>query len=213
MPLLAAIPILGSTLATVGSAVGAGAAVTTAGAVSASAATAGALVVGTAAAGGIAAYGAYQQAIAQKNMLNYQAQAASVQAQATKNVGTSNITAVQDQASRDSTILGRQQAAVRGAQAASAGAQGLDGSVTGADIAKDTFTKQQMDQMTLQYNANVKSWDITNRTNNQLWGLGVQQDQYSQGANNAETAGNIAVAGSLFNTASQIGTESIYANK
>lgn len=161
----------------------------------------------TAVAGGVAAYGAHQQGIAQKNMLNYQAQAAAVQAQATKNTATANITAVQDQASRESTILSRQQSAVKGAQAASAGAQGLDGSVTGADIAKDTFTKQQMDQMTLQYNANVKSWDITNQTNNQLWGLGVQQNQYEMGAQNAETAGNIATVGSLFNTAGQIGTE------
>lgn len=140
-------------------------------------------------------------------MMNYQAQAAAVQAQATKNTATANITAVQDQASRESTILSRQQSAVKGAQVASAGAQGLDGSVTGADIAKDTFTKQQMDQMTLQYNANVKSWDITNQTNNQLWGLGVQQNQYEMGAQNAETAGNIATVGSLFNTAGQIGTE------
>lgn len=164
----------------------------------------------TAVAGGLSAYGAYQQGQAQKNMLNYQAQAVAVQEEATKNTGTANITAVQDQAARDSTILGRQQAAVKGAQVAAAGAQGLDGSVTGADIAKDTFTKQQMDQMTLQYNANVKAWDITNKTNNQLWALGAEKDQYELGSENAGTAGNIAAGGSLLNTASQIGTESYF---
>lgn len=159
------------------------------------------------AAAGTAAYGAKVQASAQKNMLQYQAQAAAVQAQATRNAATANITSVQDQAARQSAMLNRQQSAVKGAQAASAGAQGLDGSVTGADIAKDTFTKQQMDQMTLQYNANVKSWDITNRANNQLWGLGVQQDQYSLGAENAGTAGTIATQSSLLNSATQIASE------
>lgn len=161
----------------------------------------------TALSGAASAIGIHQQAVAQKNMLNYQAQAAGVQADATKNVGAANISALQDQASRQSTILGRQQSTIKGAQVASEGAQGLDGSVTGADIAKDTFTKQQMDQMTLQYNANVKSWDITNQTNNKLWELGTQENQYEMGASNAQTAGNIAVVGSLFNTASQIETE------
>lgn len=166
------------------------------------------LMIGaTIASGVVAAEGAHQQAVAQNNMMNYQAQAANVQAQATRNASSANISAVQDQAERQSTMLNRQQSAVKGAQAASMGAQGLDGSVTGADIAKDTFTKQEMDQQTLQYNANVKTWNITNQTNNQLWGLGVQQNQYEMGAENAQTAGNIAVTGSLLNTASQVGTD------
>lgn len=171
------------------------------------------MIAATVASGAVSASGAHQQGVAQKNMLNYQAQAAGVQAEATKNASAANITAIQDQASRQSGMLSRQQSAIKGAQAAAAGAQGINGSVTGADIAKDTFTKQQMDQMTLQYNANVKSWDVTNRTNNALWGLGAQKDQYEMGANNAGTAGNIATAGSLLNTASQIGTESYFLSR
>lgn len=206
----------GTAAATAGAGAAAAAASTTiaAGTAASSAGLFSSLALGaTALSGGMAAYGAYQQGQAQKNMLNYQAKAAAVQAEATKNAGAANITAVQDQAARQSGMLSRQQAAIKGAQAAAAGAQGLGGSVTGADIAKDTFTKQQMDQMTLQYNANVKSWDITNRTNNSIWGLGAQKDQYEMGANNAGTAGNIATAGSLLNTASQIGTESYFLNR
>lgn len=156
--------------------------------------------------GGVAAYGAYQQGQSQKNMMNYQAQAAAVQENIVKNTANANITGVENQSALESEQLGRRQMAIKGAQAAAAGAQGLDGSVTGADIAKDTFTKQQMDQQTLMYNANVKSWNITNDMNAKLWGLGAQKDQYSEGAENAEFAGDIGAASSLLGSAAQVGT-------
>src|ERR1035438_7829000 len=92
----------------------------------AAAATLGTLAVGTAVAGGVSAYGAYQQGQAQKNMMNYQAQAAAVQQQIVTQTANANITGVENQAALQSTMLGRQQSAVKGAQAASMGAQGLD---------------------------------------------------------------------------------------
>jgi len=156
--------------------------------------------------GAVSAYGAYQQGQAQKNMMNYQAQAAAVQQQIVSQTATANITGVQDQASLASAQLARSQATIKGAQTAAMGAQGLDGSVTGADIAKDTFTKQQLDQTTLMYNANVKSWNITNQANSQLWGLGAQETQYSMGAENAAFAGDISAGGSLLSSAAQVGT-------
>lgn len=172
------------------------------------------VTVGATIGGGImAAEGAHQQASAQKNMMQYQAQAAAVQQQIVKQTKDSNITSVNTQAALESGQLARRQMAVKGAQAASMGAQGIGGSVTGADIAKDTFTKQEMDQSTLMYNANVKAWDITNKANAQLWGLGSEQEQYSIGAQNTATAGKIAVAGSYFNTASQVGSEAAMFNK
>lgn len=182
-----------------------GIAAATAGASSASLFSALALT-GAVAGGAVSAYGAYQQGQAQKNMMNYQAQAAAVQQQIVKNTASANITGVENQTALQSQQLSRQQMAVKGTQAAAAGAQGLDGSVTGADIAKDTFTKQQMDQQTLMYNANVKSWNITNNANAQLWGLGAQEGQYSEGAQNAEFAGDIGAVGSLLSSATQVGT-------
>ena len=192
---LAAIP------AVIGAAEGAAA-----GAAAISAGTTTLALAATAAAGGVAAYGAYQQGQAQKNMMNYQAQAAAVQQGIVQQTAQANIAGVQNQSAEQSTILARTQATQKGAQLAAVGAQGLDGSGTAADIAKDTFTKQQMDQMTLQYNANVKSWNITNSENAQLWGLGAQQTQYSMGAENAATAGDISAAGSLLGSAAQVGT-------
>ena len=160
----------------------------------------------TAAAGGVAAYGAYQQGQAQKNMMNYQAQAAAVQEQVVQNTAQANISGIQQQSAEQATILGRTQATQKGAQLAAAGAQGLDGSGTAADIAKDTFTKQQLDQMTLQYNANVQSWNTTNAANAQLWGLGAQESQYSLGAETSAEAGDIGAASTLLGSAAQVGT-------
>jgi len=207
--------IAAATTLITGTGVAAGAAGLAAGAATAATAgiTFGEVAMGAAALGGaVSAYGAYQQGQAQKNMMNYQAQAAAVQQQIVKQTAQANISGEMDQAALKATQLNRQQMAVKGAQAASAGAQGLDGSVTGADIAKDTFTKQQMDQSTLMYNANVKAWDITNQANANLWGLGAQEDQYSMGAEKAATAGDISATGSLLSSASQVGTIGIISN-
>ncbi len=203
--------IAAATTLVTGASIAAGSAGLAAGAAAATTAAAGItfgeIALGaTALAGGVAAYGAYQQGQAQKNMLNYQAQAAGVQQQIAKQTADANITSVQTQAALESKQLSRQQMAIKGAQAASAGAQGINGSVTGAEIAKDTFTKQQMDQQTLLYNANVKSWNITNSKNAELWGLGAQKDQFSMGASKAEMAGDIGAASSLLSSAAQFGT-------
>ena len=172
-----------------------------------------AMIAATAVSGAVSAAGAYEQGQAQKNMMLYQKQAAETQIQNVQQTETANITGVQDQAALTATMLARRQATQAGAQKAAEGAQGIGSSVTAADIAKDTFTKQQMDQMTLQYNANVKSWGITNQANAQIWGLNSQAGQYGEGAANAAEAGTINTAGSLLNTASQIGTESYFASR
>ena len=168
-----------------------------------------ALMGATAISGAVGAYGAYQQGQAQKNMYNYQAQAALMQQKQVGLVAQANITGEQNQAALKATMLQRSQAIVAGSQKASTGAQGIGGSVTAANIATDTFTKQQMDQMTLQYNANVKAWNITNQANAQEWGLGVQatQDQYA--AKNAARAGTIGAITTLLGTAAQVGTEGV----
>ena len=169
-------------------------------------------LVGTAAAGATSAYGAYQQGQAQKNLMNYQAQAAQVQAGQVAATAEANISGAQNQAALQATMLGRQQAIVAGSQKASAGAQGIGGSVTAANIATDTFTKQQMDQQTLQYNANVKAWNITNQANNQIWGLGIQANMDTMGAKNAALAGDISAGGDLLSSAAQVGTEGVMFN-
>lgn len=158
-----------------------------------------------AASGGVKAAGQYQQAQAQKNMMLYQQQASQTQAAQEAEIAKANITGVQDQAGLQSNILSKYQSEFKGKQVASAGAQGIGSSVTAADIAKSTFTKQQMDQMTLAYNANIKAWDITNKSNQKIWALNTEATQYGMAAKNYQRAGKIAVASTLLDTAIQIG--------
>lgn len=193
-------PFIPVALAAIGTAVGASASTAT---------LTGALVAGTVVAGGVGAYGAYSQGQAQKNMMNYQAQVAQQQARSTADVAEANISGEQNQAAMKARMLARNASEILGSQEASAGAQGIGGSVTAADVAKDTFTKQQMDQMTLQYNANVKAWNITNEANNNIWRLGVEGNMDKMAARNSATAGNINTGSSLLNTATQVGTESM----
>ena len=163
----------------------------------------------TVGAGAVKAAGAYEQGQATKNLMNYQAQAKAVEAQQTADFAKANISGVQDQAALTATMLRRRQAEQTGQQTAAEGAQGIGGSKTAGDIAKDTFTKQQLDQMTLQYNANVKSWGITNQANQKIWALNAESSQFSLGAKNAETAGNIATVGSILDTAAQVENQAI----
>lgn len=156
---------------------------------------------------GFKAYGAYEQGQAAKNMYNYQAQAALMQKDQVAKVAEANITGTQNQASMRSNMLARNASEITGSQRASSGAQGLGSSVTAADVAKDTFTKQQMDQMTLQYNANVKAWNITNEANGREWQLGIQADQNRMAAKNAAKAGNIAAVTSLIDSAEQMASQ------
>lgn len=167
------------------------------------------VAIATAAAGATSAYGAYQQGQSQKDMYNYQAQAALLQRDQTEKVAQANRTGVQDQAAKEAIMLGRQGSMVQGSQRASMGASGTGGSVTAANVATDTFNKMQLDQMTLQYNANVKAWGITNQANNEEWRLGIEADQAKAAAKNAAKAGNIKAIATLLGTAVQVGSMGI----
>jgi hypothetical protein len=103
-------------------------------------------------------------------------------------------------------MLGREQSAQKGAMEAQVGGQGLGGSVTASDIGKDTFSKMQMDQSVLQYNANVKSWDITNKMNNDMWAQDVRKSQDMAAKKNAIKEGNMKVYTTLLSTAASVAT-------
>ena len=169
----------------------------------------GATMVGTAAAGAVGAAGDYEQGQAQKNMMLYQQKAAQIQAQQTAEVAKANISGVQNQSALEATMLARKQMEQTGQQKAAEGAQGIGSSGTAADIAKSTFTKHQMDQQVLQYNANVKSWGITNQANQKIWALGTEANQYGLGAETSAESGAISAGSSLLSTASQVGTEAV----
>lgn len=176
----------------------------------------------TAAAGGMQAYGQYQQGKSQEKMYQYQAALARQKADLTKryseeqkksieSAAESNITATQGAAAEESKRLARDITQLTGAQKAAIGALGIGG-VTAADIAVSTFDKAKLDQMAIRYNANVKSWQISEQAKRDIWTLGEETkfdvwsleseaDQYSVAAKNAKKAAKMNMATTLLSTA------------
>jgi len=181
----------------------------------------------TAIGGTVSAYGAYKEGDATARMYRYMASSADMQAQIyqktadqnveiVKNTANLNKKLIQDSAAKDSQALVNQYSELIGAQTAAIGAQGAAGSVTAANIALDTLTKQKADELEVRYNADMKSWKLENESRNKIWeiktdaanriwGLGIEAGQYRTAAKNAKRAGSIGAMTSLLGSATQIG--------
>lgn len=179
----------------------------------------------TIAAGGMKMYGEKQQAKAASKMYQYQAALTQQQSRLNKEYAAEqkknlektsfeNISAVQNQAAEQSKQLARDVTRLTGTQRATMGALGIGG-VTAVDISLDTFDKAKMDELAIRYNANVKSYQIGHQAKGEVWTLGEETKfksfaleseavQYGAAAKNARRAGNIAMTGTLLNTASQV---------
>ena len=125
-----------------------------------------------------------------------------------------NISAVQNQAAEQSKQLAQDVSRLTGTQRATMGALGIGG-VTAVDISLDTFDKAKMDELAIRYNANVKSYQIGHQAKGEVWTLGEETKfksfaleseavQYGAAAKNARRAGNIAMTGTLLQTAAQV---------
>ena len=126
-----------------------------------------------------------------------------------------NISATQMDASEQSAANMRNLQGVRGAQKATLAANGMGDSVTGADIATDTFDAAKRDETAIRYNADAKTvgiendanqkiWNLNNEAANAEWGAGIESTQYQTAARDASTAGWINVASSVMGGASQV---------
>lgn len=181
----------------------------------------------TAAAGGMTAYGQVQQGKAQSKMYQYQASLALQNVKLTKEyaeqqkksietAATGNITAVQGTAAEESKRLAREITLLTGTQKATIGALGIGG-VTAADIAASSFDKAKANQLALRYNADVRSWEVSEEAKRNIWGLGEETKykvwsleeeakSYGAAAKNARRAANISAATTLLSTAASMAT-------
>ena len=178
-----------------------------------------------AAAGATKAYGVYQEGKAQQTMYNYQAalavqeatarrQYAEMQQKAIGEAALANISAEQVAAAEESRRLFGDVAELSGAQRATIGALGIGG-VTAADIAVSTFDKSQLDQLAIRYNANVRSWQISEEAKRGVWTIGEETkmkawsleseaSQYRLAGKQARRAAGIGVATTLLSTAASM---------
>lgn len=116
----------------------------------------------TAAAGGFSAYSQLQQGTALNKY--YQSQAAQSRAEGENalQLAEKQSNLIQDSAKEEGKQLKTQQAELLASQRAALAANGVYG-VTAEDITSNTLSKQQMDELALRYNADIRSWDVRNQ--------------------------------------------------
>lgn len=177
------------------------------------------LVVGifaifTMAAGGYAAYAQVEAGKAQQKRNEYEAQLAEVQAGLVRRTAEQNKTLGQDIASQRSKTLAQKTAELAGTQKATAAASGIGGgSVTTADIAKDTVTKDALDKAAIKYNADIDAWNIEQGTRGKEWALKSRAKQFRTAGRHAVRASKIAATSTLLSSAASVAGSSMYARR
>jgi len=177
-----------------------------------------------------AAYGAYtsqKAGKAQKQTNEYNAQVADEQALLEKQTAAENkilierakkvnVTATQEQAMRDTEQLQKKYASLEGTQRASFAASGIGGgSVTSADIVKDTEMARAEDEQMIRYNADMNAWKITQGADVAAWdtdrqaglrvsGLKSQAEGYRRAGKYAYQAGKLNSYTSILEGASTL---------
>ena len=182
-------------------------------------------VVTMAAAGGLQAYGQVQEGKSQSAMYKYAGSLSAQKAQQEKDITAKNVeltkrTAEQNriliagEAAEESKALARKTTEVKGAQRAAMGKLGIGGA-TAEDIVSSTFDKAKLDQLAIQYNADVKGWAVNEEAKNRVWGLKEQskrdiwalkaeEEQYGYAAKYAKKASRLKAAGTLLGTAASM---------
>ena len=173
-----------------------------------------AIILTTVAAGSYAAYGQVQAGKAQQRRNEYDAQLADVQAGLVRRTAEQKKTVEQIGAAEASKSLAQRTRELAGRQKATAAASGVGGgSVTTADIAKDTVTKEALDQAAIKYNADVSSWSIEEEARGKEWALKNRAKQFRMAGKEAVKASKIAATSTLLSTASSVAGSGMYMNR
>lgn len=127
-----------------------------------------------------------------------------MEAQRTEETGFLQEKLIQTQASRDASAVRTEGKRVDAAQRVAQSASGVGaGSATSEDLARDTLSQQQLDEMAVRYSADMKSWETRNQTKFQAWDLRNQAKENRQAGRNAKSAGVTGAFTSLFDGATQ----------
>lgn len=159
----------------------------------------------TIASGGAQAYSQYQEGKATKDYYDAQARARDTQAKITEDRAQRQSTLIQDTAKAEGKTLAEQNAAFAASQKAILAAAGIDvSSVTGTDIISDTARKQKLDEATLRYNANIRSYETTEAGKFEAFALREEGKQLRFAGKQAKAAGRNQAIGTLLSTAASV---------
>lgn len=157
----------------------------------------------TAASGGYSAYNQYQQGAAQNKY--YQAQADQARAEGVNALALadkqSNL--IQNTAAQEGKQLKTQQAEFNATTNATLAANGVYGGTTAENIASSNFSKQQLDEMTLRFNADSKSWEAQTQGQYNKYAKDVQAGDLSYQGKLAKSTGAKNAFSTLLSTAAQ----------
>ncbi len=168
---------------------------------------------------GFEPYSQYKAGAAQNGYYNYMANNSNTEAkyalaegeQAVKQ-GELQSKVIQDTASQEGKQLKTNQAEFNASQKAALAASGVYG-VTAQDITNNTLSKEKLDEMTLRYNADVKSYEATTNAGYQnqakkyqAWQSNIQADQYRYQGKYALYSGKVGAFSSLLSSAKQVAT-------
>jgi len=160
-------------------------------------------VIGLSAAAGVySAYNQYQQGNSEGQYYNYLSNQSAQQGQLALERGKQQAKVIQDLASHQIKDLKTAGAQMSASQRAALAANGIDASsVTAQDIATDTLSKQDMDELAIRYNANTRAWEAQTDANYQDYAARAEADQYRYASRNARRAGKTNAFSTLLGTA------------
>lgn len=165
------------------------------------------VAVGLQVAGGV--YGAESAkagGLAQEGYYRSLAATSDSNARLTEISGEKQARSIQDAASAEYVRLSRDVKRVGGAQRSAAAANGIAGSVTAEDIARDTADTAKLDEMAIRYNADSQSEEILRQAGVAAFNLRSDAEGYRMAGSQAKAAGNRAAVASLIGAATSVGS-------
>jgi len=163
----------------------------------------------TATAGGVSAYSSYKQGAATKKYYDYMADQSRIEGESVYKAGKKQSELVQESAKQEGKRHKIGTAELASTQRAAMVANGMDlSSVTAQDIASDSMSKAKLDEISMRYNADVKSWSIMEDSKYKRWSANVQADQYGYAGKSAKKAGKMEAFNTLLSTAASVASMS-----
>ena len=116
--------------------------------------------------------------------------------------GKKNVQMAVDEGAQTLSQQRRDASRVRGSQKAAMAAAGIGGgSATAEDIAMDTFNSENLDEMAIRYNSDLKAWNARNEAKFDAYNKRVEAIKYGAAAKRARKAGNLKMVTSLLSGA------------
>lgn len=139
-----------------------------------------------------------QQGAAQNKYYQYLADVNEQQALLAERTGKAQSRAIQDVQKLEGRNLKLSQAEFRSKQQAALAASGVPlSSVTAGDIDKNTVNKQALDEATLRFNADIRSFEAITSSQNRAFSLRSQGQGFRVAGRNAITAANFNARSTL----------------